>query len=110
MADKIQIYAGKKDTMPQLLPREFGYCTDSHELYIGTVYEGNKLIGAVAWGTDISTLKTSLETLSDTLGEKLSASKAVSVADVETDATTATLITAFNTLLSSLKDAGIMET
>ena len=63
MADKIQIYAGKKATMPQLLPRELGYCTDTQELFIGSVNEGNKLVGAVAWGTDISTLKTSLNTL-----------------------------------------------
>lgn len=61
MADKIQIYAGNKATMPQLLPREFGFCKDTNELYIGNALgTANILVGSVAWGSKISTLETAV--------------------------------------------------
>ena len=110
MADRLQIYGGLKADMPELLPREIGYCTDTHELYVGSVAEGNRLVGCVAWGNDINTLQRSLKSLSDALGTKLTASKAGAVADVAEDATTQVIVTAFNGLLASLRTAGIMNT
>lgn len=110
MADRLQIYGGLKADMPELLPREIGYCTDTHELYVGSVAEGNRLVGCVAWGNDINTLQKSLKSLTDVVDGKLTASKAESVADVASDATTEAIATAFNGLLASLKTAGIMKT
>lgn len=52
MADTVQIKRGLKSGIPTFLAGELGYCTDTQELYIGT-NAGNKLIGKVAWGTDI---------------------------------------------------------
>lgn len=113
MADKIQIYAGKKATMPQLLPRELGYCTDTQELFIGSVNDGNKLVGAVAWETDISTLQGDVTTIKEDITalktDKLTANKAASVATLATDATQESIITAVNDLISSLKAAGVMS-
>ena len=110
MADKILIYHGKKAELPELLPNEPGFCTDTLELFIGTSNGGNKLIGSVIWGENINTLQTSLKSLSDTLDGKLTASKAESVVAVAENATTADVVTAFNDLVAKLKAAGIMKT
>lgn len=51
MADTIQIKAGSRETLPELLDREPGFCTDSKELFIGGA-DGNTLVasGAAAAG------------------------------------------------------------
>lgn len=100
MADRIQIYAGKKADMPELLPRELGFCTDSGELYIGTS-AGNKLVGCVKWAEDISTLKTSLS-------EKLSASPATHIVSLDANATLETAVSAINQILANMIAAGLM--
>lgn len=118
MADKIQIYAGIKSKMPQLLHRELGYCTDTKELFIGgSDGEGNLLIGSVEWANDISALKTANESLGQSITEvkqslsgKLSASSATSVPELATDAVLTDVVSGFNTLINSLKAAGIMKT
>lgn len=117
MADKILLYHGPKAELPELLPNEPGFCTDTFELFVGTSEQGNKLVGSVVWGEGINTLSTSLksleETLSeleDTVGGKLTATKAAPVGAVAENATTADLIAAFNSLIGSLKTAGIMKT
>lgn len=110
MADKILIYHGKKAELPELLPNEPGFCTDTLELFIGTSTQGNKLVGSVVWGESINTLSTSLKSLEDGLDGKLTATKAESAAAVAENATTANLVTAFNDLVAKLKAAGIMKT
>ena len=95
MADRLQIYGGLKADMPELLPREIGYCTDTNELYIGSLMSGNKLVGAVRWENEIK--------------EKLTAVKADHLEYVALEATTQEIATAFNQLLSNLKVAGIMK-
>ena len=117
MADKIILFHGLKAEMPELLPNEPGFCTDTFELYVGSTEQGNKLVGAFVWGEDINTLYTSLKSLEktltelkDTVGGKLTATKAASVGAVAENATTADIITAFNSLIGSLKTAGIMNT
>lgn len=104
MADTLLIYAGKEDTMPVLPYRQLGYCYDSKKLYIGGSSEdGNVLIGSVVWGEEINTLK------EDMVG-KLTANKVVSIAEIASDADIAAVITTFNSLIGSLKTAGIMTT
>jgi hypothetical protein len=110
MADKILLYHGKKAELPELLPNEPGFCTDTLELFIGTSNGGNKLIGSVVWGESINTLSTSLKSLEDSLDDKLTASEAETVVAVAEDATTTALVTAFNDLVAKLKAAGIMKT
>lgn len=139
MADKIQIYAGIKSKMPQLLNRELGYCIDTKELFIGgSEGEGNILLGSVTWGDDIASLIKSKESmqksisgiekniadieqfLADTeqsiagieqeLNKKLTASSATSVQELATDAALTDVVSGVNTLINSLKAAGIMET
>lgn len=120
MADRVLIRGGSKESIPTLIARELGICLDTLELYVGTD-EGNRLVGSNAWGEDIETLYTSLKSLQNTLSDslddinqaldkKLEASKATSVGVVAESATTEELATAFNSLISSLKTAGIMET
>lgn len=117
MADKVFIYGGNEADMPELQLRELGICTDSFKLFTGSSEGENKLIGAVVWGEDITTLKNGLKSLNDAvdnvkdvLDDKLTANKAESVAVVAENATAADIATAFNSLLDSLKAAGIMNT
>ncbi len=44
MANKLQIKRGVKSTLPTLSAGELGYCTDTHDVYVGTG-SANKLIG-----------------------------------------------------------------
>lgn len=110
MADKILLYHGPKAELPELLPNEPGFCTDTFELLVGTSEQGNKLVGSVVWGESINTLSTSLKSLEDSLDSKLTASRAESVGTLAAEATTADLVTAFNDLVAKLKAAGIMKT
>lgn len=85
MADLIQIKGGAKGTrenLPALAVRELGYCTDEGILYIGTA-NGNKALCSI--------------------------NKAVNVSLLESTATTAEIITTINNIITSLKNAGVME-
>lgn len=86
MADLIQIKGGAKGSrteLPALSPRELGYCTDEGNLYIGSD-SGNLFL--------------------------CSTNKASSVAELDASAETAEIITAINSILTSLKNAGVMDT
>ena len=116
MADTIQIKRGVKAKLPVLPDGELGYCTDTGELYIGAS-GANKLVGKVAWATDISALQTSvnnintsISTLNTTVAGKLTATAAANVSDVATEATTADVIASINTILANMKAAGLMKT
>lgn len=85
MADLIQIKGGAKGNrtaLPQLSPRELGYATDEGKLYIGSE-AGNIML--------------------------CSTNKAVSVASLSDTATISDVITTVNSILTSLKDAGVMD-
>ena len=118
MADVVLIKAGKKETLPVLLPRQLGFCWDTKEIYIGGKgTDGNLLIGAVAWGTDIGLLKTDagqLKTdtglLKEAMPGKLTASRAGAVPLVASDADLASVIATVNAVIGSLQAAGIMAT
>ena len=62
MADSIQIKRGLKESLPTLAVGELGYCSDTQELYIGTLL-ANQLIGKVSWRTDIETLQANITNL-----------------------------------------------
>ena len=93
--DTQQQYRGPKNKLPTLLEGQFGYCTDTKELYIGTS-SGNVLIGAEAWKTEID--------------GKLTASKTAAVGTLSETATLTEAITTFNTLIANLKTSGVMTT
>lgn len=54
MADRQQQYRGKKENMPLLLEGELGFCTDTHEVFIGT---GSENIPLVSSGGQLITVK-----------------------------------------------------
>lgn len=80
MSDRQQQYRGKKENLPVLLEGELGYCTDTEEVYIGGA-DGNVPVSV----------------------------KAEEVAALADTAVLADVITAVNSLISSLKTAGIMK-
>lgn len=86
MADLIQIKGGAKgsrEQLPKLSPRELGYCTDEGNLYIGSD-SGNLFL--------------------------CSTNKAVAVTELSETAGTSEMITTINSILTSLKNAGVMNT
>ena len=123
MADTIQIKRGVKAKLPVLPDGELGYCTDTGELYIG-LSGANKLVGKVAWATDISALQgdvstaknnisalqTSVNNINTTVAGKLTATAAANVSDVAAEATTADVIASINTILANMRAAGLMKT
>lgn len=80
MADRQQQYRGKKAKLPTLLEGEFGFCTDTKELYIGSA-DGNVPIS-------------------------VKAEEVIALADT---AVLKDVITAVNSLITSLKTAGVMK-
>lgn len=133
MADTVQIAAGLKADMPTLIARFLGYCTDAKELYIGTSGGVNVLLAsnnaALGKFANITiTGQTSLastsngELFEDTTGElkykstggtvinlTQAANVCASQSALESSATLADVISAFNALLAAMKSAGQME-
>lgn len=116
MADTIQLRAGNKAGMPELLDRELAYVKDEEALYVGTP-NGNKKMGkkledALEAAKEESNTK--FEALENTIGgmqrEKLSASKTASLPELAADVGLAEVVDAFNALVASMKDSGLMET
>ena len=108
MADTIQQYRGSKIKLPTLLAGQFGYCTDSTELYIGSI-SGNVLVGSGKWAETISSLVTGQQTLSTSLDNKLTASQADAVVALADTTDLASVITALNGVINALKAAQIMK-
>lgn len=116
MADTIQIKRGVKSEIPNLLIGEFGYCTDTDELYIGTS-AGNKLIGKVALEEAVANLQTTvtehgdrITALETSVGGKLTATPAQAVTDITEEADLASVITTINTILANMRASGLMNT
>lgn len=125
MADTIQLRAGNKAGMPELLDRELAYVKDEEALYIGTT-NGNKKMGKKL-ETDMSTLqgtvngysarieslesatRTQEEHISDLYTEKLTASVAAAQSALAQDAGLAEVVDAFNALVAAMKDSGLMK-
>lgn len=77
-----QQYRGKKSNIPRLLEAQFGFCTDTKELFIGSD-SGNIPIGEQK--------------------------KADAVAPLDSTATLADVINKINEILTKLKAAGLMN-
>lgn len=117
MADTIQLRAGDKAGMPELLDRELAYVRDEEALYVGTP-TGNKKVGkkledaVSAHGSQIGTLQTSVGNLGSAVStlqiEKLSASKAETQSELAADADLAAVVAAFNALVAAMKASGLM--
>ena len=101
MGDRQQQYRGKKENLPTLLPGELGFCTDAKELYIGSE-TGNVLIAS-------ESLFTELEGATAALAGKLTANQAETVSAIDETAELTTAVSTINSLINSLKAAGIME-
>ena len=101
MADRQQQFRGKKATLPVLLEGELGYCTDTKELYIGSA-GGNVLVGSGEFAEAIDTLTTDM-------AKKLTANQAASVNTLDAGADVAAAVSCINSLINSLKTAGIMK-
>lgn len=98
MADTQQQYGGAKAELPELLERQFGYCLDTEELYIGGT-DGNVLVGSGKFSQDISDLK----------ANKLTANQSEAVAEIDSAAELSVVIATVNALISNLKTAGLMK-
>ena len=108
MADKIQIRAGNKSGMPTLTDRELGYVRDENALYIGTP-TGNKDINADVKAA-VATLNNTVAGHTTALNGKLTASKVAAQAGVASDASAATIAAALNSLITAMKNSGVMNT
>lgn len=113
MADKIQIRRGLHDALPTLSAGELGYCTDSKELFVGTV-DGNvkladnaAIVEACQLAADVAQLELDVIELNT---KKLTALPAAAQKDLAADADAATIAAAFNALLAAMKSSGLMNT
>lgn len=101
MADTILIKAGNKSTMPTLHDREIAYCKDEKALYIGTAGGNVKLCDADG--------SRAIKDLEQAMNDKLSATPAPAISQLNSTATLSEAIRVFNNLIAALKQTGIME-
>lgn len=101
MNDTLQIKAGIKARLPALAQREFGYCTDTRELYIGTSAGNARIASAGSFDE--------LTGLTGQMAGKLTAVPAASVAPLAAEVELATAVEKINELISVLQVAGIMK-
>ena len=90
MADTIQLRGGNKEGMPALAAREIAYVKDENALYMGTPAGNRKIYG-------------------EELERKLEATRAATVAALDTGADLAAVIAKVNELIAALKAANIMN-
>jgi hypothetical protein len=130
MADKIQLRAGNKASMPTLTDREPAYVRDEEAVYIGTP-NGNKKLCSAATEGRVTALEQTVATHGTTLsahestinyhGSAISAQQTIlngkltafavpAQAGVAADADAATIAAALNALIAAMKSSGIMNT
>lgn len=99
MADLIQIKASDAVGVSFLADRELAYSRSERTLYIGDGGRRNQPLCSANTVSDVETLKT----------EKLSATQLEELPTLSDDATTADVISAYNSLIEALKVSGIMK-
>ena len=92
--DTILLKGGKKENMPTLREREIVVATDEEAVYVGINGKNVRVCGA---GDKIE------------LDKKLTANKMPSLSQLATNSDISTIVTAYNSLISTLKTSGIME-
>lgn len=99
MADLIQIKASDAVGVSFLADRELAYSRSERALYIGDGGRRNQPLCSAKTVADVEALKT----------EKLSATQLEELPTLPDDATTADVISAYNSLIEALKVSGIMK-
>ena len=99
MADLIQIKASDTVGTSFLADRELAYSRSDKTLYIGDGGRRNQPLCSASTASDVEMLKT----------EKLTASQLEAMTLLSEDASTADVISAYNSLISALKVSGIMK-
>lgn len=109
MADTIQLRAGDRKGMPELLDREIVFVRDEEAIYVGTpgapVKIGRKLEAEIEqMKSALATQQTAIEAQAE---HQMSAMDALQ--PLASDATVEDVVTAFNGLIDAMKLSGLMK-
>lgn len=109
MADTIQLRAGDRKGMPELLDREIVFVRDEEAIYVGTpdgpVKVGRKLEEALVQIN--SALATQQAEIEEQAKNQMSAMEALQ--PLASDATVEDVVAAFNGLIDAMKLSGLMK-